>query len=184
MKMAIFLPFVGQYRYHHRHITAFGFSHSSSSSSSSEQLQRSVHSSPALRHWQRFVKHRSFAHLPRWQIELFDSFNCDLWLVQLADELLNPIKGSFVGFSSLPSLAKDPRIDLLASSNSFQQVGFAFFLRNYPCYQPLLRHGMLVVRLSWLIQVLLPLIATWLFSELLLIQSQNFYLDASLDSVR
>ena len=37
-----------------------------------------------------------------------------------------PSRVSSSGFSSLPRLAKDLRIDSLASSNSFQQVGFPF----------------------------------------------------------
>ena len=77
-------------------------------------------------------------------------------MLVLADELLNPIKGFFVSFSSFSRLAKDLRNDSLASSNS----SVSLLLRKYLCYQPLIRHGMMEVRLSWLVQVLLQLVAT------------------------
>ena len=92
-----------------------------------------------------------------------------------------PSRVSSLGFSSLSRLAKDLRIHTLACSILSSKL-VSLLLRKYPCYQPLLRHEMLVVRLSWLIQVLLHLVATWLYGELL-IQSQNWYLGTYLDSV-
>ena len=85
-------------------------------------------------------------------------FGCYSWQTNCSI----PSRVSLSGFSPLPRLAKDLRIGSLASSNFFPASRFPFFLRNYLCYQSLLRHGMLVVRLPWLIRVLLQLVATFI----------------------
>lgn len=158
----------------------------------------SLYSSPALQHWQRFVKHCSFdctsalhklyynlGSLWKWchdrvpliifhcqtstfvvtvkqdsvhshyskpstgpgraalvggnlsdsvcpflnndhQLGLFDSFNCGLWLVQLADKLLNPIVGFFFVFFIFTQIGYRSKHQLIGLFKFFPSSRFPF----------------------------------------------------------